>query len=221
MKKPMSVALLVIIVASLGISAFSQEKGETLREKARKHGSVWTGGYGHAPRDLVNFDDLVTRSNYIIRGRVVDEKTRLSEDERHVVTDYTIEVLEVFKQENGSPSVGERLVVSKRGGNVVVEGHPIRYDTPWSPPVPWLVEHVFFVQRSQSRYRSGPLIFTGFELGIFELGKNKVTCSACERVPHPVMKDLEGKSVREFIQFLKDRVSSLAAANPAREGRQR
>src|SRR5439155_9839253 len=67
----------------------------TLREEAAKNGYARKApiiDYFGCCKDL---DDLLQKSELIVRGRAVYENPRLSDDEMSVWTDYTIEVLEV------------------------------------------------------------------------------------------------------------------------------
>ena len=90
----------------------------TLREEAAKNGYARKApiiDYFGCCKDL---DDLLQKSELIVRGRAVYENPRLSNDEMSVWTDYTIEVLEVYKQSGDNLAPGAKLVVSKLGGHL-------------------------------------------------------------------------------------------------------
>jgi len=86
------------------------------------------------------------QSDLIVRGRVMDEKVRLSPNRQTVWTDYTIEVLAVLKPARGGPAVGSRLVAPRQGGNLVVDGKPISVVNELFPPLPWVREHIFMLK---------------------------------------------------------------------------
>ncbi len=86
------------------------------------------------------------QSDLIVRGRVVEEKVRLSTDRQTIWTDYTIEVLAVLKPARGGPAVGSRLVAPRQGGNLVVDGKPVSVANELFPPLPWVREHIFMLK---------------------------------------------------------------------------
>ena len=88
------------------------------------------------------------QSDLIVRGRLVDEKVRLSADRRTVWTDYTIEVLSVLKPARSGTAVGSRLVAAREGGDLVVEGKPVSVVNELFPPLPWVREHIFMLKKS-------------------------------------------------------------------------
>ncbi|HXE76490.1 MAG TPA: hypothetical protein VNN18_12770 [Candidatus Xenobia bacterium] len=89
----------------------------------------------------------LVQADLILRGRVVDEKVRLSPDRQTVWTDYTIEVLTVVKPARGGPAAGTRLVAAREGGNLVVDGKPISVVNEIFPPLPWVREHAFMLKK--------------------------------------------------------------------------
>ncbi len=163
---------------------------------------------------LATFDQLLAKTDLIVRGRVVSETSRLSPDEEYVLTDYTTEVLEVFKDSGHSTLVGDKLVLTKVGGNILVDGKPIRWDTPHSPPIAWIEPHVFLISRSKER--DGELYLASSEFGAFPLRNGKVVCRTRGAQGHPVSKDFCGMTEEEFIQQLKNRVASQESSGLTR-----
>ena len=195
--------ILVLCSLDVAVAVRGQVSSPTLRDEVRKNGFVWRTSYPE-DRTLATFDDLISRSDLILRGRVVDEKTRLSKDELSVFTDYTIEVVDLLKDPQHLTSVGSRLVVTKGGGNLLLDGKPVRVDTPNFPPIPWLTPHVFFVGRSDSA--DAQYYFTGAGIGVVAIEKSKTVCSGPERRRHPATKQLCDKAEDEFLQFLKEKL---------------
>lgn len=205
------VAFLVILALAVAVSGLAQVKAPTLRDKVRKKAFVWQSSLPEW-RTLVTFEDLITRSDVIVRGRVVDEKTRLSRNEHMVWTDYTIEVLEVYKAQRPL-TVGARLVVTKTGGNLLLEGKPVRIDTPWFSPIPWIAPHVFFI--AGSMLTDAQYSFTGNEVGVFRIKKGNIAAHGFGKKNHPIIDEFHKKSEDEFLRLLKEKVAALAESNPS------
>ncbi len=205
MKKTVVLALTVFLLA-LPVVALAQSKKPSLREEAKKKDSVLFTSVGDN-LFLTTFDQLVRGSAIIIRGRVVAEKTRLASDETLVVTDYTIEVLEVFKDPQNLAKLGERLVVSKPGGNIILEGTPVRMDTPGSPPIPWITPHIFFIIRAR---QPREFYFEDGEIAAFPILKGKMACGNSTMRSHPITKPFCDMNETEIIQILKEKIASEA-----------
>ena len=190
-----------------------QVKAPSLRDEVRQHGGAWRITY-HDDLLLATFDQLINQSDFIIRGRVVDEHTRLSPDEKSVLTDYTIEVLEIFKDPGNVLKIGDKLVVSKWGGNVVAEGKPVRVDTPKFPPIPWVQPHVFFIARWRGAAPAGEYLFVGSEIGVVPIEHGQIVCNTRERSGHPISKPFCGKTEVEFLQVLKEKITATNTPQP-------
>lgn len=66
---------------------------------------------------------LANASDAIIRGRVVQKVSQITEDDTFIFTDYDVEVLEVFKDDATSPlATGRNITVTRPGGKIVVDG---------------------------------------------------------------------------------------------------
>lgn len=143
-------------------------------------------------------------------GRVVSERTRLSADDKQVFTDYTIEILQVVKGDDHSFSVGDKIVVSKVGGNVLVEGRPVRVDTPKFPPIPWIQRHIFFLTRYSGSATPAPYVyvFSGGQLGVIPLEHGRAACETVEVSQHPATESLCGKTEDEILGILKEMIGA-------------
>lgn len=116
---------------------------ETLRDAVRKNGS--TGALvliEYAPLEL---SDLAKGAHLIIRGRIVGEKPRLSKDEQSVVTDVTVQVLDVFRAGKAVLVPGSNLIVVKPGGTIILEGHEASTSEPDFPPFQLGEEYFLFL----------------------------------------------------------------------------
>lgn len=188
--------------------ASAQVRAPTLRDEVRQKGFVRTSTHPEA-RSLATFDQLVGRSDLIICGRVVDERTRLSPDEYFVLTDYTIEVLEIFKDATHEAKVGDRLVVTKMGGNLVLEGKPVRMDTPEFPPIPWIAPHLFFVARWGGADAPAQYGFTGVAAGVFAIHRGTIACHDRHKLLRPSsIAPVCGSTEAAFASVLKQKVDA-------------
>lgn len=210
--KKKTTLLFLLLPLCLALAAPAQEL--TLRQEARLKGFAWRTYQGEPPT-VAGLDDLIGRSDLIIRGRVVDEKTRLSRYDELVLTDYTVEVLEVFQDGKQLTYEGDRIPLTRVGGNVVVEGKPIRLDNPHFAPIPWVDPYVFFVSRSE---QTGEYSFVGGELGAirisklvgFQREKGKVACETRLRRNHPQIGQFCGREAKEFVESVRARIAALA-----------
>lgn len=72
-----------------------------------------------SPKDY--FGNLVTKSDAVIRGRVIKKVAQITEDDTFVFTDYEVVIMEVFKNNAASPTeMGNTITVTRPGGKVLV-----------------------------------------------------------------------------------------------------
>jgi hypothetical protein len=127
--------------------------------QAAKQGPVTRAARASEP-ELADGAALILPCELVVVAQVVDEQARLSDDAAHVLTDYTLEISEVvIDPKRRLPSLREnrRLVVTKLGGELLLDGLPVRVSTPDFPALPWLVPHVFFLDATDAglRFRGG------------------------------------------------------------------
>ena len=195
-------ALVVLMAISIPAAA-QQQMPPTLRERAAKEGHVSTGA-------IVDYDcctdlaDLVQHSSLIVRGEVVDFKSRLSDDERKVWTDYTIVIQQIYKQvgQGGFVSDG-KIQVTKLGGHLMVDGHPVEYTTEF-PPIPSGIPHIFFILSCTDKHCAGPYMFVA-KYGAISLENGQVPYSP---KPDPVWGLYRGMTADSFISAVKEKVAS-------------
>lgn len=197
-------ALLCCLILSVLQGSTPQYKSPTLRDKVRQEGHVRSVGV--ADDFIPSLDKLVSGSDLILRGRVVDESTRLSSDEYAVYTDYTIEILDVYKDDQSLVRVGDRIVVTRYGGNIVVEGKPISLETINVPPIRWVVPHVFFIRKPKGFGADAQYYFAGDNLGPFVLERGKIVCEAKKELRHSVAAPFCDKSELQFLQTLREKI---------------
>ena len=112
----------------------------------------------------------------ILRGRVVDETVRLSEDGKTIWTDYTVEVLEVYKHANPAPATGATLTARAEGGNLARGENVVGIVNELFPPLPWAREHIFFLRRPKP---DEPYQFLDGAMSVFRLDdEGRMRCHA-------------------------------------------
>jgi hypothetical protein len=193
-----------ILCALFGLFSVNETCAQvpTLRDEVRKHGYAWRTGIS----DELFLEDLVQvvdRSDVIIRGRVVNEGTRLSRDEMNVLTDYTIEILEIYKDSASNARVGARLIVTRIGGNLLLEGKPVRQESAGIAPIPWIAPHVFFIVRAPSPEADGEYFFASTVAAAYRLEQQKVVCDGQSQRRHSVSGALCGKSENDLLGAIK------------------
>lgn len=112
---------------------------------------------------------LVGPAALVVAGQIVNEKPRLAADGSVVLTDYTLEVSEVWIDPKGRTAPGQRLVVSNPGGQMRLEGVPVRVETPDFEPLAWLVPYIFFLDAAEDGYR-----FRGGAQGVWAVRAGRV-----------------------------------------------
>jgi hypothetical protein len=208
-RTPFILALAFLFASCFLQGSPAQNKERTLRDEANEKGSASRASY---PEDLflATLDQLVARSDLIIVGRVVDEKTRLSADEDYVFTDYTVEVLEILKDSAQHTEIGKRLTVSKEGGNVVVDGRPIRVDTPTFPGLRWITPHLLFLARPKGAGADVQWHFVGGTLGALEINDDRFVCRGKDlKLGHPITHAVCNKpgAKEDFLQRVRDTIA--------------
>jgi hypothetical protein len=83
------------------------------------------------------FGELTRSSNAVIRGRVIKGAPYITEDEGFVVTDYSVEVTEILKNNAIDPlEIGSIIIVTRPGGKVVSSGIVVKASDRSFEPLP-------------------------------------------------------------------------------------
>ncbi len=197
--------LAMILLAPPGSEG--QVHAPSIPEEAAVKGGVWRTQHVEY-RYFSNIRELVSGSVLIIRGMVLSEATRLSSDQRDVITAYRIQLLDVLHNPEGVDLSSGTIVVSKSGGNMTVDGRPVRVDTPDFPGLRTWATYVLFIGRTKDR--PNLLWFVGGPQGVFELRDDHV------RVKMPPGKQLlvfEGMRADDFVRLVKSSIEANKA-NP-------
>jgi hypothetical protein len=122
--KPVTSFRAATIFAVSVVSTTPAAAGQTLPEMIRANGGVGGNSIGlDAP--VSSMRDVVSGSDLVFRGGVVEARTLLSADESMVETEYVIRPIEAFKDERRqavkTPGVVATIVVRRAGGRLVTE----------------------------------------------------------------------------------------------------
>jgi hypothetical protein len=198
---------LVITALTLSaVSLFGQQGIPTLRDKVRTRDYVWEVGVGDN-FFITDLASLSRSSDLIIKGRIMDEKTRLSRDEMFVLTDYTVEILEIFKDTEKRGRVGARIVVTKSGGNIILEGKPVRQETKNHPTLRWIAPYILFINFQKWPGAESQFSFAAGADGAFGLDDGKVRCAVPKRYRGVVGKAHCGTPEEDFTRDLRETVA--------------
>lgn len=165
---------LLVLMAAAGAGAQTAPKDAPLLEQAAVQGWV-RKVIRPVYRDYHGIRERWAVSDLVVLGRVVDQAARLSPNGRSVWTDYSIEVLTVYREAGGAPASGRTVTARVQGGTLIVQGRTISVVNAFFPALPWVREHIFFLSRTSD----DPEIYTflGGGQGVFRRGEeDKVHC---------------------------------------------
>ncbi len=112
--------------------------------------------------------ELIQGAEFIVVGEVVDQHPRLTNDSSQVLTEYTVEVSRVLVGDSSRIAPRQRLIARVPGGHLQVEGVAVEFEALDFPIIPWLVPHLFFLERDAADgYR-----IRGGSQGVWELLPN-------------------------------------------------
>jgi hypothetical protein len=96
--------------------------GQSLVDIARQNGGS-AGSVTDVCGPVQSLLDVLSQSELVVHGRIVDVKTRLSSDETQVITEYTIAPIQAFKDTRpasvSTPGAVSRIVVQRTGGTLL------------------------------------------------------------------------------------------------------
>jgi hypothetical protein len=177
---------------------------QSLRDLARQQGGTAATHIG-ADFGYMSPTELMSRSDLVLQGRIVDAKLHLGPDESYVVTDYTIAPIRVVKQKRPTTTArpGETTeIIVRRVGGQVTEGN-LQFSTtvnvyPESESFKVGEEIVVFLQFDMSErvyvFANGP--FSAFRV---QSGRVQPMTQRAARAPTAMPKD---KDVTSFIDEL-------------------
>jgi hypothetical protein len=112
-----------IVIAFFLVSALA---AQSLRDRAKREGGSATTTMGFE-FDVAGVPELLSRSDLVLYGRIIEVKPRLSSDESYVTTDYVIAPLSVVKNikpmSTARPGESTRIVVNRPGGVLIDDGY--------------------------------------------------------------------------------------------------
>ena len=108
-----------VIYAAMNVSP---ALGQSLVDIARQNGGS-AGSMTDVCGPVSSLLDVLSQSDLVVHGRIVDVKTRLSSDETQVNTEYTIAPIQAFQDKRpasvSTPGAVSRIVVRRTGGTLL------------------------------------------------------------------------------------------------------
>jgi len=175
----MSLLVWTVLLATSSITPSAQQK--TLRDLAREHQGL-EGGFEAAVAP-VEMRTLVQRSTLVARVTVDRVDSYLVRDDQLVMSDYTVLVLDVDHSAGPEVRLGERVVVSRLNGDVMIDGYTIHWESPSFPNFRVGEEYVLFLGDSRfpkdERYQQRHGVLKRFDVlsegwGAFKIGLGSI-----------------------------------------------
>jgi len=190
--------------------SYAQEpepKPKTIPEIVKEEGSFSGGAIGdsfygmefaNAPPDLAK---LISRSELIVKGVVLEAKPHLSQNQREILTDNKIGIQEVFYSKHLDP-VPQTVQMCLLGGKMrFPEGWAEYHDSDYpnsAHPIPGQTFILFLGKSDQHQDTLAPI---DIGLGVFRVEDGKVLPATPER--EPLHRKFKGTDVLVFIDEIK------------------
>jgi hypothetical protein len=108
--------------------------------------------------------ELARSSDAIVRGRVTNKVSQLTQDDAFIFTDYDVVITEVLK-DNAAAHLGAAITVTYPGGKVLLDGVIVKCRDHYFEPLPLNREVVLFLQSVKETGAYKPTRYFGsFEL---------------------------------------------------------
>lgn len=140
----------LILAVSVVLISIVSPPSQTLRDRARDGKPVTISvdcDCGEAPQ----LEELIARTDLIVRGTIVDAQSHLTSDEQGIETVYTLQPAEILAQRtptvHKSPGVVPALRFVHPGGRVTIDGTPVEVVVGWLPEIPVGQEGLFFLKK--------------------------------------------------------------------------
>jgi hypothetical protein len=193
-------AWVILFLTSLQLVP-QQGRDMTLREEAAAKGRVHKTIIIDSIGCCADFDELVHRSPFIIRGTVISAVARLSPDEKSVWTDYTVRVETVYRAVPTGITPGATIVAAQQGGSIVLDGHTVQVDVPQQPVISKDLPYIFFLGKCAGAGCGAPYLFMGDE-GALSLADDSASCKSRSAI----FTKFCGFSAKRFLATLEEKV---------------
>ena len=158
---------IALLFALLLLTKVAAAQRQTLREMiAQAHSDINLTVNVDGP--LVSFDDVIQSADLIVRGVVGEAVTRLSRDERDLLTEYVLDRPQVLFSKNGAVDDNKPIAITLRGGTLVIDGYRVTVSQDDSPKLQPGMEVVALLRVLDQ----GDFITGG---GIFSISHSQVT----------------------------------------------
>lgn len=181
----------------------------TLQEEAAKNGDITIKQdidyFG--PQDL---DDQARRSDLIVRGTIVGQSSKLVRHGKDIHTDYTMQILEVFKNPIGTKiAPAQQVIADGPGGVLTIDGHRVEIEVVNQPPVYHGGSSILFLHAC-AKGQDCTYSLTGGNISVVPFSEGKVFCDSNQRERYPLTAPYCGVTEDSFITTLKTRIAALA-----------
>jgi hypothetical protein len=138
------------------------------------------------------FGELARSSDAIVRGRVTNKVSQLTQDDAFIFTEYDVAITEVLK-DNAAAPLGGAITVTYPGGKVLVDGIMVKGRDHYFEPLPLNREVVLFLQSVKETGAYKPTAYSGS----FELDGVKLRALTEQELPPGVLR------AESFLQTLR------------------
>jgi hypothetical protein len=112
--------VVVGLLLSLTIGAVSADQRPTLPEMARHDSPAPVIRDRWTEYVMPSFEEIVSRSNLIVHGRVESKESYLSDDQYEIYTDYVLTPIRILWRQ--AAQVPSPIIVKRWGGEMTIEG---------------------------------------------------------------------------------------------------
>lgn len=188
------------LVVSLAITASAPAAAGDLRQEVKQGPVLRT--FATAQPEYPGLGPLIIQSDLVIVGEVVAERARLSDDGTQVLTDYTVVVRELLARPEpervAAVAPGQRIVVTKPGGQMQVEGVAVSVEALDFPRLEWLVPYVFFLKQAGGGYEPH-----GGAQGVWRMRDGRVYSHLPDGSTLPVRRLYNRYGVKDFFLWVR------------------
>jgi hypothetical protein len=117
------------------------------REESLPHGSTWTQSRAVSPNDdLPPTWRAAINSDLVVLGTPLQSRSVFIEDHSFLFTEYAVKVEKVFAPEHSSVLSGDTIIVSRPGGQMVIDNVPMGAIDPAYTQFPLNQQYVFMLE---------------------------------------------------------------------------
>jgi hypothetical protein len=171
----MRIVLPLLVLLALPLSGEPQDAPkETLLDRVRRGDGPIELISASPLFDVMSLQQLVAKSDLIVRGVLGEPRTYVSDDGQSIYTDFPLTPTDFIYspsvQTSAKPSLAPSIVITLLGGNVVLEGRPVSWVHKATPILRRGNEGIFLLTR-----RQGKMFLVFNYLGAFDIDSDVAT----------------------------------------------